>query len=153
MVPEMIHEKYDQGPFKLICDDLGLGNVIVKSEDDLTVVGIVDLEWAYAGPAQLFASGPWWLLFDRPVNEEWDFVEGEPPPVVDRYSRHLEMFRRVLDEEEATMPEYREKEFSKLLSWSEDSGAIWLHMLLCSGFFDWFGFPCMQIRQRVSVRR
>jgi hypothetical protein len=41
------------------------------SEDDLTIVGVVDLEWSYIGPAQLFGSAPWWLLQDRPINEEW----------------------------------------------------------------------------------
>lgn len=145
-MPKMINEKYDQGPFKLICDDLSPANVIVKSQHDLTIVGVVDLEWVYAGPAQLFASAPWWLLLDRPINEEWDFDIGEPPKVTSRYFKHLEMFKRVLDEEEAKMPEHHEREVSNLVKWSEDSGAIWLHMLLSSGFFDWFSLPCMQLR-------
>ena len=150
-MPKMINEDYDQGPFKLICDDLGPANVMVRSQHDLTIVGVVDLEWVYAGPAQLFASAPWWLLLDKPINEEWDFVVGDPPePVTSRYFKHLEMFKCVLDEEEAKLPEHHEKEVSKLVKWSEDSGAMWLHMLLSSGFFDWFSFPCMQLRQRVG---
>lgn len=153
MMPEMVNEKYDQGPFKLICDDLGPANVIVRSQGDLTIVGVVDLEWVYAGPAQLFASAPWWLLLDRPINEEWDFVIGEPPEVTSRYFESLEIFKRVLGEEEGKMPEHGQKEVSKLVKWSEVSGAIWLHMLLSSGFFDWFSFPCMQLRQRVVVER
>lgn len=151
MMPEMINGKYDQGPFKLICDDLGPANMIVRSQHDLTIVGVVDLEWVYAGPAQLFVSAPWWLLLDRPINEEWDFELGEPPEVTSRYFKHLEMFKRVLDEEEAKTPEHHEREVSKLVKWSEDSGAIWLHMLISSGFFDWFSFPCMQLRQRVGI--
>lgn len=74
----MTNNVYDNGPFKLICDDLGLANMIVRSEDDLTIVGVVDFEWVYAGPAQLFASAPWWLLIDPPVNDDWDF-DGEEP--------------------------------------------------------------------------
>lgn len=42
MMPEMINGKYDQGPFKLICDDLGPANMIVRSQHDLTIVGVVD---------------------------------------------------------------------------------------------------------------
>jgi len=44
------------GLFKLLCDDFGLANMIVRSKDDLTIVGVVDLEWSYTGPAQLFGS-------------------------------------------------------------------------------------------------
>lgn len=149
----MINEKYNEGPFKLICDDLGPANMIDRSPDDQTIVGVVDLEWVYTGPAQLFASAPWWLLLDRPINEVWDFVIGEPPDVTSRYFKSLEIFKRVLGEEEAKLPEYDDKEVSRLVQWSEDSGAIWLHMLLSSGFFDWFSFPCMQLRQRVGVER
>ncbi|KAJ5573983.1 uncharacterized protein N7459_008410 [Penicillium hispanicum] len=153
MMPSMIHQQYEQGPFKLICDDLGPANVIVKSRNDLTIVGVVDLEWVYAGPAQLFASAPWWLLLDRPINEEWDFVAGEPPDISQRYFKALEMFKRALEEEEAKLSEHITKEVSELVTWSENSGAIWLHMLLSSGFFDWFSFPCMQLRQRMGVER
>jgi hypothetical protein len=151
MIPEMVNESYNQGPFKLICDDFSPANVIVKVEHDLTIVGVVDLEWVYAGPAQLFASAPWWLLLDRPVNEDWDFKAGQPPKITDRYFRHLKMFKRILSEEEGKMPEHHSKEVSKLMTWSEDSGAMWLHMLLSSGFFDWFTFPCMHLRERVGV--
>ncbi|CAG7946679.1 unnamed protein product [Penicillium nalgiovense] len=151
MIPDMVNESYNQGPFKLICDDFGPANVIVKGEHDLTVVGVVDLEWVYAEPAQLFASASWWLLLDRPINEDRDFEIGGPPKVTSRYFRHLEMFKRILGEEEEKMPEQHSKKISKLMTWSEDSGAMWLHMLLSSGFFDWFTFPCMQLRQRVGV--
>ncbi|RSL44440.1 hypothetical protein CEP51_016224, partial [Fusarium floridanum] len=82
--PKMVNGGYDRGPFKLICDDFGLANLILKSEDDLTVVGVVDLEWSYVGPAQLFASAPWWLLQDRPINLEWDCDDHQPPDVAAR---------------------------------------------------------------------
>jgi hypothetical protein len=45
LVPELINAKYNRCKFKLICDDLGLANLIVQSREDLTVVGAVDLEW------------------------------------------------------------------------------------------------------------
>lgn len=40
LVPEMIATEFNEGPFKLICDDLGLANMIAKSSEDLTIVEI-----------------------------------------------------------------------------------------------------------------
>ncbi|KAG4440783.1 hypothetical protein IFR05_003711 [Cadophora sp. M221] len=66
LVPGYVNERHDRGPFKLVCDDLGLANLIVKSDDDFTIVEVVDLEWSYIGPAQLFASAPWNLTDAQP---------------------------------------------------------------------------------------
>lgn len=150
LIPELTNTTYDGGPFKLICDDLGPANVIVRSKDDLTIIGVVDLEWVYAGPAQLFGSAPWWLLLDRPVNDEWDFENGEAPKATDRYFECLEVFKRVLAEEEAKAAG-NGKKLSELIKWSEDSGAMWFHMLVSSGFFDSPSFPCMQLRRHKGV--
>ncbi|OGM47183.1 hypothetical protein ABOM_003940 [Aspergillus bombycis] len=135
LIPELTNTTYDRGPFKLICDDFGLGNVIAQSKHDLTITGVVDMEGVYAGPAQLFGSAPWWLLMDRPVNEEWDFEQGDAPKATDRYFKYLENFVRVLSEEEAKMTANGRKELTELVKWSTDSGAMWLHMLLSSGCF------------------
>lgn len=142
----MINTKYDRGKFKLICDDFGLGNLIVRSKEDLTVVGVVDLEWSYIGPAQLLGSAPWWLLRDRPVNPAWDCEDDEPPKVAARYFKYLDIFMRILEEEEAKMPGHEEKEFSSLVKWSQTSGAMWVHMLLSAGFIDDRTFPFTQLR-------
>lgn len=152
LIPELTNTTYDRGPFKLICDDFGMANVIIRSKDDLTIAGVVDIEWVYAGPAQLFGSAPWWLLLDRPVNDEWDFKEGEAPKATGRYFRCLEMFIRVLEEEETRMKESSQRELTELVKWSRDTGAMWLHMLLSSGFFDDLTFPCMQLRNHKGVQ-
>ncbi|KAK2741550.1 hypothetical protein FQN55_008305 [Onygenales sp. PD_40] len=152
LIPDLIHPKYDHGKFKLICDDLGLANLIVRSREDLTVVGVVDLEWSYIGPAQLFGSAPWWLLQDRPVNDAWDCTCDEPPPkITSRYFKCLETFLRVLEEEEARIPGHEDRELSNLIKWSQTSGAMWLHMLLSSGFNDHRGFPFTQLRRHVGI--
>lgn len=52
------------GPFKLFCDDLCPGNVLVN--DSLQITGIIDWEFCYAAPAQFAGSIPWWLLLERP---------------------------------------------------------------------------------------
>ncbi|KAH1515606.1 hypothetical protein KXW39_000824 [Aspergillus fumigatus] len=152
LIPELINTNYDRGPFKIICDDFGLANVMVRSKDDLTIIGVVDIEWVYAGPAQLFGSAPWWLLLDRPVNDEWDFEEGEAPKATDRYFKCLEIFIHVLEEEEIRMTENGSRELSELVRWSRDTGAMWLHMLLSSGFFDTLSFPYMQLRKHKGAQ-
>lgn len=151
LIPEYVNEQYDRGPFKLVCDDLGLANLIVKSDEDLTIVGVVDLEWSYVGPAQLFASAPWWLLQDRPINPQWDCDDNQPPDVAARYFKHLEIYKRVLEEEEVKRPGHEKKEVSGLVKWSEASGAMWLHMLLSCGFNDTYSFPFTQLRQHVGI--
>jgi hypothetical protein len=148
---ELVNAKYDRCKFKLICDDLGLANLIVRGSDDLTVVGVVDLEWSYIGPAQLFGSAPWWLLQDRPVNSAWDYKGDEPPKIARRYFKYLEIFIRILEEEEAKMPGHEERDLSSLVKWSQASGAMWLHMLLSSGFNDHRSFPFMQLRRHLGA--
>ncbi|KAL5362777.1 hypothetical protein BJX96DRAFT_166930 [Aspergillus floccosus] len=150
LIPDLVHAKYDRCKFKLICDDLGLANLIVRGKDDLTIVGVVDLEWSYVGPAQLFGSAPWWLLQDRPVNSTWDCQDDEPPAIAGRYFKYLDLFMRALDEEEAKSPEYQESELSSLIKWSRASGAMWLHMLLMSGFNDHRSFPFIQLRRHLG---
>ncbi|KAF9894734.1 hypothetical protein FE257_006624 [Aspergillus nanangensis] len=151
LIPELINTKYDYGKFKLICDDLGLANLIIRGKEDLTVVGIVDLEWSYIGPAQLFGSAPWWLLQDRPVNSTWDCKGGELPEIASRYSKYLDIFIRILEEEETKIPGYEEKELFSLVKWSQASGAMWLHMLLSSGFNDYCSFPFTKLRQHLGA--
>ncbi|PWY80150.1 phosphotransferase enzyme family protein [Aspergillus eucalypticola CBS 122712] len=132
-VPDLVHPKYNHGNFKLICDDFGLANLIVHSKDDLTVVGVIDLEWTYIGPAQLFGSAPWWLLQDRPVNSAWDYNGEEPPEIA------------------ARSPGHEEKELSSLVKWSQESRAMWLHLLLSSSFNDHRSFPFTKLRQHFGA--
>ncbi|CAG7922453.1 unnamed protein product [Penicillium olsonii] len=150
LIPEFINEKYDRGKFKLICDDLGLANLIVRGAEDLTVVGLVDLEWSYIGPAQLFGSAPWWLLQDRPINSEWDCDDTELPQIGSRYLRYLESYIRVL-EEESKIQGCEDRELSKLVKWSQASGAMWLHMLLSTGLNDTNNFPFTQLRAHIGA--
>lgn len=151
LIPDLVNAKYDHCKFKLICDDLGLANLIVRGKEDLTVVGVVDLEWSYIGPAQLFGSAPWWLLQDRPVNSTWEYEGEEPPKIATRYFKYLDIFIHILEEEEMKMPGHEERELSSLVKWSQASGAMWLHMLLMSGFNDHRSFPFTKLRQHVGT--
>jgi hypothetical protein len=149
LIPDFVKQDYNHGPGKLICDDLGLTNLIVRSKDDLTIVGVVDLEWSYVGPAQLFGSSPWWLLQDRLNNYTVSEEDEEVPKILDRYLRHLKIFQRVLEEEEVNIPG-KGKELSELLRWSVESGAMWLHMILSWGFNDPKVLPFAQFIEHVG---
>ncbi|KAJ5729042.1 uncharacterized protein N7483_003550 [Penicillium malachiteum] len=148
---DFTNQKYNTGKFKLICDDLGLANLIVRSETDLTVVGVIDLEWSYAGPAQIAGSAPYWLLQDRPTNGDWDYEDGQPSRAANRYFDHLDLYLDILKEEEAKVPEYGH-ELSDMIQWSQKSGAMWLHMLLAVGFGHdgTQTFPFAKLRQHVG---
>ncbi|KAJ5741078.1 phosphotransferase enzyme family protein [Penicillium malachiteum] len=60
--------KHCNGPFRIYCDDLNPGNVLVNS--DLVVTGVIDWEFSYAAPVEYSHAPPWWLLLERP--EDWE---------------------------------------------------------------------------------
>ncbi|TLD27959.1 phosphotransferase enzyme family protein [Venturia nashicola] len=154
VVRDFVHQDTAKGPFKLVSEDFGLSNILVRTEDDLTIVGVVDLEWSYAGPAQLAAS-PWLLLNSRLNLYDLEFeAEAEASAVIlDRYLKHLEIYKRVLGEEEERMPDIHDKGMSSLIEWSESSGALWFHMLLHSGFNYVSSIPFAQVRKHIGDRR
>lgn len=53
------------GPFTLWCDDLRPSNVLVNKS--LQIVGVIDWEFTYVAPVELFHAPPWWLLLEQPV--------------------------------------------------------------------------------------
>ncbi|KAJ5633892.1 hypothetical protein N7528_001734 [Penicillium herquei] len=146
---DFINENYNTSQFKLICDDLGLANLIVRSEEDLTVVGVVDLEWSYVGPAQMAGSAPYWLLQDRPTSPVWDWKDGRRSAAGNRYFRHLRLYMRILEEEEAKVPEYKH-ELSDMIKWSQETGAMWIHMLVSDAFRGTSAFPFAEFRQHLG---
>lgn len=103
------------------------GTILVSfacGKEDLTVVGVVDLEWSYIRPAQLFGSAPWWLLQDRPVNSAWNSNGDEPPKIAARYFRYLDIITSILEDGESKLPGHEQKELSTLVKWSQASGAM-----------------------------
>ncbi len=151
LIPSFVPAGYDQGPYKLLCDDFGLSNIIVRGQNDLAFVGMVDLEWSYAGPAQLFAS-PWWLLQARLTLYDIKFDQ-EAPGILARFLRYLEIFKRVLKEEEEAMLGHESKKLSSLLEWSHTSGAMWLHIILSTGFNYPSSIPFSQLRDHIGAEK
>lgn len=49
------------------CDDLRPSNILV--DENLQIVAVLDLEFAYAAPAEFSYAPPWWLIIEQP--EYW----------------------------------------------------------------------------------
>jgi len=102
---------------------------------------------------QPFGSAPWWLLQDRPINKEWEWQGGKPSKLAEPYFKYLNIYKRVLEEEEAKMLGYEERELSNLVKGSQELGTMWLHMLISVCFNDHRSFPFTQLRQHVGEKK
>lgn len=131
---------HNSGPFLLVLDDFGTSNMIVNNREELRVVGVFDLEWSYSGPAQLFATAPWLLLQERP-NSWLDSADR-----TERFLRHLTIFTRLLEEEEEKRtPSHHREKLSTLARRSQETGAMWYHMVIQGFFNDPKNLPCARL--------
>lgn len=87
---------------------------------------------------------------DRPTNQAWDCDEQEPTQITDRYLKYLDIFTRVLEEEEAATTGHEERELSRLVRWSMQSGSMWFHMLLSANFSGTCTFPFTKLIEHVG---
>lgn len=148
LLPRFVSQKYNEGPFKLICDDFRPGNMLVNNRRDLKIIGVIDWEWAYAGPYQLLFSPPRWLLLKRP--DTWD-VEVKHS-MSHRYVVCFERFLRALEEEEKSRRELEgdmEEELSTLMRQSMADGTFWFNELVYSSFNSPDGMPWVQLRAMI----
>ena len=102
IVPSFVDYRYNDAPFKLVCDDLRPGNILV--DRNLKITAICDWEWSYAAPYQQFYTAPRWLLMKSP--EEWCIdksYDGGPgdDDMLKAYTKKLDLFLKVMEEEEA----------------------------------------------------
>ena len=86
--------------FPLHCDDLRPHNILVNR--DLQIVAIVDWEWTYAAPYEMFASAPRWLLLREPDEwtESWRFDQPGEDDLLKMYKSKLGLFLDVMKQEE-----------------------------------------------------
>ena len=105
--------------------------MIVNNERDLKIVGVIDWEWSYTGPCQLFCSPPHWLLLDSP-----NYWFKDDNSVATRYEKSLEMFLRILEEEEGAI--LRDVPLlerpSALMRECKEDGRMWFHCIIRQGF-------------------
>lgn len=127
LVPRFVDNKYDHGPFKLICDDFRFGNMLVNNAQDLKIVAVLDWEWAYTAPFQMLYSPPRWLLLKRPF--DWEDKDAS------RYNSLLKIFTNVLEEEQQKRAEsHSMPSMAALMRESMEDGRFWFHELIYSCF-------------------
>lgn len=108
------------GAFRLWSDDFRPANVLVDESDQ--VLGAIDWEFAYAGPAQFVLDPPWWLLLDVP--EMWDGgVEGW----AGAYGGRLGTWLSAMEEAEGEVGPGPLLLLSAYMRESWDTGRFWLN--------------------------
>jgi hypothetical protein len=147
LIARHVLPEHDQGPFKLMCDDFQPTNMIVNNVEDLKIVGVIDWEWSYTAPLQLVHSTPTWLLIQTP--NAWASIDQR----LDRFNKHLELFERILEEEERSIfgdniPESQKP--STFLKVSQDHGRQWFYFIILRGFNGPTCVPFTMLRQETK---
>ncbi|KAG7285886.1 hypothetical protein NEMBOFW57_008180 [Staphylotrichum longicolle] len=109
------------GAFRLWSDDFRPVNILVNEQD--TIVGAIDWEFAYVAPTQFALDPPWWLLLDVP--EMWDDGIDDWTKV---YEGRLETWLSAMEEAEqdpALGPDFLLLSAYMRESWS--TGRFWLN--------------------------
>ncbi|KAF1952868.1 hypothetical protein CC80DRAFT_527599 [Byssothecium circinans] len=120
--------KYNQTSFRLICDDFRYGNMIVNNASDLKIIAVIDWEWAYTAPYQMFSSAPRWLLIKNPIL--WEAPNGSQ---FQRYMACLELFLSELELEESRRTRDNNR-LSNHMRKSLSDGRFWFHELVYGCF-------------------
>ncbi|OBT85240.1 hypothetical protein VE02_05213 [Pseudogymnoascus sp. 03VT05] len=132
-----VSDQHDRGPFKLVCDDMRFGNILVNNAKDLKIVAVLDWEWAYTAPYQMLYSPPRWLLIKIPIH--WDAEDLPHISYLSQYKSQFQIFVKILEEVESQ----RERDvgttltgekMSSLMRKSMDDGKFWFHELVYSCF-------------------
>ena len=137
----------NKGPFKLICDDFQPTNMIVNNEQDLKVMAVIDWEWSYTAPAQLVDSTPTWLLIESP--HVWASVDDR----LARYNAHLELYTRLLKEEELKIlgdGVAKDQKPSTMLRACQKDGRQWFHLIILRGFNGPTCVPFVKLREETK---
>jgi hypothetical protein len=125
---------FEQGPFKIWCDDLRPGNILLH--ENMQIAGVVDWEFTYAAPVEFSHAPPWWLLIEKPElwpngMDNWEDV----------FSHRLKTFLRVMRSREDTEIQKghinENQRLSSHMQWSWDSGNFWIVYAALNSFaFD-----------------
>lgn len=88
--------------FTLWCDDMRPTSMLLNDNNDL--VGVIDWEMSYFAPESFHNDPPWWLIIDRP-----EFFKKGLSSWAKEYERHLPLFLKAMEMEEAELKQAREK--------------------------------------------
>ncbi|KAI8943305.1 hypothetical protein NX059_001325 [Plenodomus lindquistii] len=112
--------KYNNGPFKLFCDDLQPSNMLADPET-YKIHAIIDWEFTHAMPAQFSYDAPWWLILKGP--DMW-LEHYSMQQFIDNYEPKLKQFLAALERVEARL-EPTEPKLSTRMRESWASGQFW----------------------------
>ncbi|KAF2462601.1 uncharacterized protein BDR25DRAFT_338215 [Lindgomyces ingoldianus] len=134
IIPRFLADEYNRTGFRLICDDFRYGNMIVNNARELKIIAVIDWEWAYAAPYQMFCSAPRWLLIKNPIF--WAAPNGSE---FHRYNACLEIFLDELKREESERNKVTpqlglQDRLSDLMRKSMSDGKFWFHELIYDCF-------------------
>ncbi|PLB40873.1 uncharacterized protein BDW47DRAFT_115818 [Aspergillus candidus] len=121
---------YENGPFKLWCDDFRPANVLLN--EDTHTAGVVDWEFTYAAPVEFSYAPPWWLLIERPEYwaegiEDWTRV----------FDRRLKTFLTAMRNCEGAVVQHDQRRLSSHMQRSWESGDFWIVYAIQNSFaFD-----------------
>lgn len=134
IIPRFVADEYNRTGFRLICDDFRYGNMIVNNARELKIIAVIDWEWAYAAPYQMFCSAPRWLLIKNPI-----FWAAPNSSEFHRYNACLEVFLDELKREESERNKVApqlglQDRLSDLMRKSMSDGKFWFHELIYDCF-------------------
>ncbi|KFY46464.1 hypothetical protein V495_02450 [Pseudogymnoascus sp. VKM F-4514 (FW-929)] len=137
IISHFVSSEHDRGPFKLICDDMRFGNMLVNNAKDLKIVAVLDWEWAYTAPYQMLYSPPRWLLIKKPIHCDAD--DNPEVPYLSQYKSQFQKFLQILEVEERQRARDMGRTLtgeimSSLMRKSMDDGKFWFHELVYSCF-------------------
>ncbi|KAF1959161.1 hypothetical protein CC80DRAFT_591232 [Byssothecium circinans] len=124
-IPQFVRRDHDLGPFKLACDDMRYGNMLVNNPQDLNIVAVIDWEWTNIVPAQMTQSPPQWLMIRKPA--DWSSCDS------DEFNRYSHLLSLYLDE------------MKKL----ESNGKFWFHALIESCYDADYSSPWKALRKLI----
>lgn len=147
LIPRHVIPGHDNRPFKLMCDDFQPTNMIVNNEQELKIVAVLDWEWSYTAPIQLANTTPTWLLIESP--NAWGSIDER----LARFNRHLELYTRIMVEEEPKIlgegvPE--DQKPSTLLRACQKGGRQWFHFIMLRGFNGPTCVPFIKLREETE---
>ncbi|KAF1916447.1 hypothetical protein BDU57DRAFT_556679 [Ampelomyces quisqualis] len=143
-ISQFVRCNYDLGPFKLACDDMRYGNMLVDNPRDLNIVAVIDWEWTNVVPAQMSQSPPQWLMIRKPA--DWSSRDGDE---FDRYNHLLNLYLDEMKKLESSRNINPKDSLSRLMRQSMSDGKFWFHALIESCYDADYSTPWKALQKLI----
>ncbi|KAF2787538.1 hypothetical protein K505DRAFT_379524, partial [Melanomma pulvis-pyrius CBS 109.77] len=143
-IPDFVRRDHDLGPFKLLCDDMRYGNMLVNNPQDLNIVAVIDWGWTNIVPAQMVQSSPRWLMIRKPA--DWSSCDGDE---FYRYNHLLNLYLDEMKKLESSRNINTEDSLSRLMRQSMSDGKFWFHALIESCYDADYCAPWKALRKLI----